>query len=113
MEKELLRRQRGEECGCQCRTCKRHGFDPGVEKILGGGKTACSRTRAWRVPRTERPGAAARGAAESGRTGPLSARCARTGGGNQGGRGSAAERGAGTLLSAALRCPGPDGPLWF
>ena len=34
MENGLLRWQSGKESGCQCRRCKRHGFDPWVGKIL-------------------------------------------------------------------------------
>ena len=42
---------------CQCRTHKRHRFDPWVGRIpLEKGMVTCSSILAWRVPWTEEPG---------------------------------------------------------
>ena len=46
----------GKEPACQCRRCKRCGFDPRVEKIPWGRAWQPSSSLTWRIPRTEEPG---------------------------------------------------------
>ena len=46
----------GREPACQCRRCKRCGFDPWVGKIPWRGMTTHSSILAWRIPWTEEPG---------------------------------------------------------
>ena len=47
----------GNEPACQCRRCKRHGFDAlGQEHSLEEDMATCSSILAWRIPRTEKPG---------------------------------------------------------
>ena len=47
----------GKEPTCQCRRCKRHGFDPWVREDLLEKDTAThSSILAWRIPWTEDPG---------------------------------------------------------
>ena len=47
----------GKEPTCQCRRCRRLGFDPGVGKIsLEEGMATHSSILAWRIPWTEEPG---------------------------------------------------------
>ena len=46
----------GKEPTCQCRRCKRHGFDPlGREDPLEEGMATHSSIFAWRIPWTEEP----------------------------------------------------------
>ena len=45
----------GKEPACQCRRCKRRGFDPWGRKIQEGMATRFS-IPAWRIPWTEDPG---------------------------------------------------------
>jgi len=45
---------RGKELTCQCRRCRRHGFDPWVRKIpLEEGMATHSSILAWRIPWTK------------------------------------------------------------
>ena len=47
----------GKEPSCQCRRCKRPGFNPWVGRIpLKEGMIAHSSILAWRIPWTEEPG---------------------------------------------------------
>ena len=48
----------GKELACQCRRCKRRGFDPWVsqEDPLEEGMVTHSSILAWRIPCTEEPG---------------------------------------------------------
>ena len=47
----------GKEPACQCRRCKRRGFDPRFwEDPLEEGLTTHSSILAWRTPWTEEPG---------------------------------------------------------
>ena len=47
----------GRESSCQCRRCKRQGFDPWVGKIpWRRAMAAHSSILAWRIPWTEVPG---------------------------------------------------------
>ena len=47
----------GKEPTCQCRRCKRSGFDPWVGKVPWRGVMAThSSISAWRIPWTEEPG---------------------------------------------------------
>ena len=43
----------GKEPTCQCRRCKRHGFDPGLRISLEEGMATHSSILAWRIPWTE------------------------------------------------------------
>ena len=45
----------GKEPICQCRKLRRHGFDPWVGKIPGGGRATHSSILAWRILWTEDP----------------------------------------------------------
>ena len=50
-------RASGEEPACQCRRCRRRGFDPWARKIpLEEGMATHSSIHAWRIPWTEEPG---------------------------------------------------------
>ena len=40
----------GEEPACECRTCKRHGINPGGEHPLEKNMAALSSVLAWRIP---------------------------------------------------------------
>ena len=52
----LPRGHSGKESTCQCRRCRRRGFDPWVGKIPQRKKMAThSSIIAWRIPRTEEP----------------------------------------------------------
>ena len=44
------------EPACQCRRCKRHGFNPWVEKMPWRRKWQPTSDYAWRIPWTEVPG---------------------------------------------------------
>jgi len=46
----------GKEPTCQCRRHKKHGFDPWVQKIPGGGHGNLLQYSSWRIPWTEEPG---------------------------------------------------------
>ena len=47
----------GKEPTCQCRSCKKHGFDPWVGKTpLEKEMATLSSILAWRIPWTEEPG---------------------------------------------------------
>ena len=47
----------GKEPACQCRRCKRQGFEPWVRKIpLEESLATHSSILAWRIPWTEEPG---------------------------------------------------------
>ena len=47
----LPRGANGKEATCQCRTCKRHGFNPWVRKtLLEEGMATQSNILAWRIP---------------------------------------------------------------
>ena len=46
----------GKESACQCRRCRRHGFDPCWEDLLEEGMASHSSILAWEIPRTEEPG---------------------------------------------------------
>ena len=52
----FLRGASGKELTCQCRRCKRHGFDPWVGKSPWSRKWQHSSILAWRSPWTEEPG---------------------------------------------------------
>ena len=43
------------ESTCQCRRCRRCGFDPWVGKLLEGNMATHSSTLAWKIPQTEEP----------------------------------------------------------
>ena len=45
----------GQESACQCRRCRRQGFDPWVRKVLGEGN-GNPLILTWRIPWTEEPG---------------------------------------------------------
>ena len=47
---------RDKEPTCQCRRCKRHGFDHWVGKDALEGITTHSNILAWRIPWIEEPG---------------------------------------------------------
>ena len=52
----------GKELACQCRRCKRRGFDPWVGKILlEKGMATHSSILAWRIPWTEESGGTVHG----------------------------------------------------
>ena len=53
----LPRQHSGQGFACQCRRCKRHGFNPWVGKISWEEKMATgSKSLAWRIPWAEDPG---------------------------------------------------------
>ena len=47
---------RGKESTCQCRRCKRHGFDLLIGKMLCRREWKHSSSLAWKIPWTEEPG---------------------------------------------------------
>ena len=53
----LVRWHRGKESACQCRRCKRCGFDPlGQEGYREWEMATCTSILAWKIPWTEEPG---------------------------------------------------------
>ena len=52
----LPRWRSAKESACQCRRCKRRGFDPWVGRSLGIGNNNPSSILAWKIPLTEKPG---------------------------------------------------------
>ena len=52
----LPRRFSGKESVCQCRRCRRLGFNPWAGKTLEKAMAPHSSTLAWEIPSTEEPG---------------------------------------------------------